>query len=209
MPNWVQNQLTILGTPEEIQTFRAAIESAPDTPEYCKSQLDFNRIDPMPADERLEIHFSFEGLMGYAAFHTHEDAQRFLSGFELLKMAGVQTLEELQAHILKTYPEAKELGDRYAENMRRHGAKTMYEWALAHWGTKWNAFDVTIVDRIWSPELATPSDRYIKHPQTCSCSKERMICVRAGTVPSLGLLARKPEAILPFAPAVLAFRVAR
>jgi len=63
----------------------------------------------------------------------------------------------------------------------------------------------------WYGGMGTPRfpDRYIKHPQTCSCSKERMVCARAGTVPSLGLLARKPEAILPFAPAVLAFRVAR
>lgn len=57
-----------------------------------------------------------------------------------------------------TVDQAAEMGLQYLRNIVVHGYPTWYEWANAYWGTKWNAWDTSIIDNntiefttAWSP----------------------------------------------------------
>ncbi len=43
-------------------------------------------------------------------------------------------------------PEVLMLGRRFRENEEKHGYRTWYDWRIAHWGTKWNAYKFKLVD---------------------------------------------------------------
>ena len=53
-------------------------------------------------------------------------------------LATIQRVEELQEKYRK---EVLQLGASYLSNLEKYGYPTWYEWSIATWGTKWNAYD--------------------------------------------------------------------
>jgi hypothetical protein len=88
------------------------------------SELDFNKIRLMPED--LNIEDSFLGRININR----------LDNTVKKRVLAHMTLEKRQKGVL--------LKKKYQENVRKHGYATWYEWRINNWGTKWNAFNVSV-----------------------------------------------------------------
>jgi len=90
---------------------------------------DFNKIKPMP--ESLDIESGSLGEMGHSMV-THISQSRFLPFYEIEERFN-ELSEEDQAKALQ-------IGKIYESNKRKYGHTTWYDWAVEHWGTKWNVY---------------------------------------------------------------------
>lgn len=131
MPNHVTNRLEIKADSETVQkvmNFLKGENEEDGTPCY----IDFNRIIPMPEELLIDASSDGEQGMEYLAamqrkpFYTPDD------------LKAIQRVEELQEERRK---EVLQLGASYLNNLEKYGYPTWYEWSIATWGTKWNAYD--------------------------------------------------------------------
>ena len=49
-------------------------------------------------------------------------------------------------------PNAAEYEKIRKENLAKHGYASWYEWAIATWGTKWDAYDIELIDETYDSE---------------------------------------------------------
>lgn len=131
MPNHVTNRLEINADSETVQkvlNFLRGENEEDGTPCY----IDFNRIIPMP--EELLIDASSDGELGMEYFAAMQ-RKPFYTPDDL---KAIQRVEELQEERRK---KVLQLGASYLSNLEKYGYPTWYEWSIATWGTKWNAYD--------------------------------------------------------------------
>lgn len=142
MPNWVQIRFTVTGTPEQLKNFRSAVarEDANGDDLADEPDFDFNRILPMP-QELTETTSGSMGSIGYDAFYG--DCSAILQ-YPWVKNEGITTGEELMGFLDEKDPNYRIEGTKYYQNIQKYGVPTWYEWAVEHWGTKWNAGNVCI-----------------------------------------------------------------
>jgi hypothetical protein len=165
MPNHTTNILSIYCEDEDkMQEIRKIVLGE-------DKLFDFNLIVPMP--EELSVVSGSIGDEAYTCLYgTDEEVARYLE-YPWVKEAGVTNREELTEFLEKRSDKNKnddemswrELGNRYASNLKKYGAKTWYDWCCSNWGTKWNAYEEQEVlydedDRIdvrfttaWSPPV--------------------------------------------------------
>ncbi len=126
MPNHITNRLTIQATDNQVIEVKDFLRGEP-YDDGNERAIDFSKIVPMP--ESLNIS-SDSWLMPIE--------NKFDSGASL---AG--HLQKFKAHLEK-YPDLKEDGIKNfttgIENYLKYGHATWYTWAVANWGTKWNAY---------------------------------------------------------------------
>ena len=121
MPNHVQNIVRLRGDEKRVQETLEAVKSD----QYGLGSVDFEKIIPMPPSLHIECGSKTDrGLNAYRDF---------------LKSEAESEKEYLDQKPTIT-PEEWELGKQAYENLREYGAPTWYEWSVAHWGTKWNAY---------------------------------------------------------------------
>lgn len=116
MPNHITNILWINGTPSQVEEVRAAISGTGGDEGGRVYPIDFNRLIPMPPE--LDIKAGLE-----ASVAMHEAGME--RGFDPGHRNGFED----------------DIYEKCRENIRRHGHPTWYEWHIAHWGTKWCAYD--------------------------------------------------------------------
>ncbi len=161
MPNHITNQLDFDCSEErfkEILEF-LKVEDGP------LGSVDFNKLIPMP--ECLMIEAGSRGHRGLELYRQYLADTEFIndpSEKEKIKAGYVQKCED--------DPEVFDLGRQYYENLRDYGSTTWYDWSIANWGTKWNAYDYMETDptsrqicfsTAWSPVpqiLSKISERY-------------------------------------------------
>jgi len=107
--------------------------------------FDFNNVIPRPP----ELDVTAEGratslaklLTGSVKFNTSEAKDGDLGGLTAA-METSGALQLLQEGGIKTFPDAKSFENfiQILRNCRNHGFPTWYEWDIANWGTKWNAY---------------------------------------------------------------------
>jgi len=119
MPNHITNYLTIFGTKEKTDEILNTIRSK-------DRIIDFNKIIPMPKELRYvssppKIVSESEYKEAMIKF---KESLKNPSDFE--KIVGV------------SHPITAEMSEDYLE---RFGANDWYNWAIKHWGTKWNSYD--------------------------------------------------------------------
>lgn len=152
MPNHVTNRLEINADRETVQSVMNFLRGENDddnTPCY----IDFNNIIPMPKE--LLIEASSSGVFGMryiiAMQRNPDNSQN--------ELRAVQWMEN---QVEKVREEALRLGAAYLKNLEKYGYATWYEWSIATWGTKWNAYNqefeepnVLWFDTAWSgvPQL--------------------------------------------------------
>ncbi len=137
MPNNVQNELTITGeTTEKVFEFLKG----------KKKFIDFNAIVPMPESLRGEFHSGITTAVEYAL---------------KLSTSNNVLLRDLQATNRRHSKSALELKDEEwnkfiicLNNVRKYGHVSWYEWSIANWGTKWNAYEQERIENILRFETA-------------------------------------------------------
>lgn len=138
MPNHVENHIEFSGDTRQIKAMLELIKND----EYGIGTIDFNKIIPMPESLHIEAGSrSDRGLKAYRDFievytfgRPAEDAEKAL---ENIPVDSENAFLSQRTDIVK---EEWELGKTAWQNIRQYGAPTWYEWSVANWGTKWNAY---------------------------------------------------------------------
>lgn len=117
MPNHVTNRLTIIGSETDVAIVMAEISNG-------DLFIDFNKIAPMP-NELREV-TSPVRIISKEEFDKQEERIDNDDLTEVEKKFGVSR------------GITKEISDEY---IARFGTDNWYDWSLANWGTKWNAYD--------------------------------------------------------------------
>ena len=138
MPNHVENHISLQGDPAQIRTMLKAIQSD----EYGIGSVDFNKIIPIPKSLDIEAGSRTDrGLKAYRDFIEVYTAGRSADD-------ALTVLENIPAESEETFLRQRtdikhdewELGKTAWNNIRQYGAPTWYDWCVANWGTKWNAY---------------------------------------------------------------------
>ncbi|MDQ3190212.1 MAG: hypothetical protein M3Q58_01315 [Bacteroidota bacterium] len=155
MPNHIQNKLQVIGDNQEVQKVLKHIKGKHD--DGVEIEIDFNKIRPMPKgmDSEVNSHIKMwvevcTGQLDFATlFQPMEDSVSNLlkdNKFATLskRMAANTALEYLTG---KRQGTVKDFSDedfaafiQCLKNYREHGSVSWYEWNIANWGTKWNAY---------------------------------------------------------------------
>jgi len=138
MANIVRNRLVIKASEPLLQKITDFLAGEPDD-EGKPCHIDFDKITPMP--EALNIEECGDGDFGLAILQRKGHAGRTYA--ELRKTFDAMVPED-RKEILK-------LGRQYSDNVKLYGHKTWYDWSVANWGTKWNAYNGKMPkpDEIW------------------------------------------------------------
>ncbi len=121
MPNHVKNIVHLQGDQQKVKEILDAVQND----QYGIGSIDFEKILPIPSALHIECGSKTDqGLKAYREF---------------LKSDAESEREYLDQRIDIT-PEEWELGKQACQNILEYGAPTWYEWCIAHWGTKWNAY---------------------------------------------------------------------
>lgn len=124
MPNHVQNVVRLQGDEKRVKEILETVKND----QYGLGSVDFEKIDPMPPSLHID-----SGDRTYRLQNVYR---------EFLESGSENEKEYLDQHPRIT-PEEWELGKQAYENIQEYGALTWYEWRIAHWGTKWNAYGLS------------------------------------------------------------------
>lgn len=126
MPNWVRNNVVVSGNVENIQKF--VNECIDKENRYGdKVAFTFDKIIPMPKSLNIEC-------------GSHTD----------LGMEYWTATDERKKEIEEEYPDKElfeemvSLGKVALDNKEKYGFSTWYDWSIANWGTKWDAYKVSV-----------------------------------------------------------------
>lgn len=127
MANYVKNRLGIYApSKERLKEILDSIKSK-ELEDGTIHPLDFNSIDPTPKD--LHENFSL----------TEEKAARYLVRDILEPVPKKWAIEDWNSMTEEQREISLPGARRMIENVLTHGHATWFDWAIAHWGTKWNA----------------------------------------------------------------------
>lgn len=138
MPNHVMNKLQISGDPALV---RELLESVQDD-EHGLGTIDFNKIIPMPESLRIEAGSRTDrGLKAYRDFvEVYTLGRSALETEKALERIPLDSEEAFLHQRTDINREEWELGKAAWRNIREYGVATWYDWSVANWGTKWNAY---------------------------------------------------------------------
>jgi hypothetical protein len=169
MPNHVTTRLTLHGSPEDIAAFRdLMIVEQEESPGGEKvAELDFNRIVPMPA----VLADTSKNTISEYFYHILQRDARMREGWEWMNrfrdnclgpIEQVDAMDDasLEAWLEAANPEALAEAKNLVAAKTETGYTDWYDWSVANWGTKWNAYSlkqisddpfVIVFDTAWSP----------------------------------------------------------
>ena len=127
MPNYVKNRMEIIApSKERLEEILIGIQSVNEENGEILP-IDFNCIDPMP--EELQTNFSLGEEM--VARYLVRDLLHPISKWWSIEEWNEITDEQKE----RCMPGAR----RMIENILKYGYPYWHDWAIGHWGTKWNA----------------------------------------------------------------------
>lgn len=158
MPNWVTNRIKFSDrTSFDLFRSKYVAETLPENPEKPLIRtFDFNRLIPMPESLAIEEGSRTEDGVSIVLLRMRRegdpDAGRYAQavaearrhdGFLFLRR--IRETDEILDEKAADYEKrgqldyVLELGRKAIRNILDYGYPSWYKWALAHWGTKWNA----------------------------------------------------------------------
>ena len=142
MPNHVTTGLTVKHEdPKKIEELKKKVIVNDEDGE----RFDFDKLIPMP--ESLHITSGSSTDLGMACY----DDKKFESyrGYPWFaeRYPNVKTKEDLRKEVAKDEfnKDALREGKQAIENIAKYGYKDWYDWSIDNWGTKWNAYEFSIV----------------------------------------------------------------
>lgn len=150
MPNHITTELEITGTKGKIAELveKTGLRL---TPSAANNKFDFNGIIKMP--DELNITSGSNVSLALIAWGGKEPNGVFSSFESYQKMPwwedrypGIDTPEKLLAHLKEHDRKSYDEGKQAFDNLEKYGYKDWYDWSIAYWGTKWNAYDVEYLD---------------------------------------------------------------
>lgn len=147
MPNHVSHVVTVTGPVEEVARFRATMIREQSSTNHrgeteTWTSFDFNALVPMPAI-LADSTSGIDEAMGYEAIMGHPIADALRSSvldYAWVRKLGIDTSEALRSYLEVNRPDVLAAGERAVEAERQTGFPSWYPWAIARWGTKWNAY---------------------------------------------------------------------
>lgn len=132
MPNHVRNKILMKGIDEIFGSEGG--------------DFDFNKIIPMP--EELNVPSGSpetDGIIAVLyALTKQQDTVLRLNANIVIDRFYIEEMNKLKPDKLKT---KQAEGLKYIRNLIEYGHTTWYDWAIEHWGTKWNAYETE-----WFPD---------------------------------------------------------
>ena len=144
MPNHITNKLKINADKDLTKKIKDYLKKEYDD---CTVGMDFNKIIPMP--KSLEITSgSIEDLALSTYILENPDSERKINKSKdfFIKDSKQTIYEYLNKRKDMTYEQLLELGKKYYKNIKEYGYSTWYDWCIATWGTKWNAYKCDLED---------------------------------------------------------------
>lgn len=146
MPNHVTNKIEITS---------ANAKEAIDFMRTQKSEFDFNKVIPMPETLNVESGSRTDAALAYALSEGFKAVltvnqigkyfeDEFFTSKEDVVIRDLTTAKRLIDDNSETSESLLKLGKKIISNVDNHGAKTWYQWSIPNWGTKWNAYEITI-----------------------------------------------------------------
>jgi hypothetical protein len=142
MADYVTSLIELSGSTDPLMAFSAK--------HLATGTFDFNTVVPMPSDLQIESSSAVE--TGYAALYGDwqteaarwmfkEPAQEFGFPFPLESREQViQCLQSFDCADMYLLP-----ARAYHQNLAKYGHGDWYGWCSQHWGTKWNADEVRVL----------------------------------------------------------------
>lgn len=146
MPNHVTHRCVVKGPVERLIEFKERhFRADPDTSAGDRATFDFNTIIPMPeilrnTESGSDVEFGLFaiGHRGLSQFSTSPLT------YPWVKEMGITTREQFKAYLEKDSPEAIPKALKAIQCIKETGHGSWYEWSLANWRTKWNAYSFSI-----------------------------------------------------------------
>lgn len=164
MPNHVQNILKFKGITQE--EMKKVISGIDDNGEEIL--FDFNKIIPMPKTlniisggyQNQYIQVYLDSLSSSERFEISNKLREIKDPYyknyyariiEYSHAISKEDLINMKSNYKKEYANINpksiiDVGKCYIDNLLNYGADTWCEWSCNHWGTKWNAYKVSIED---------------------------------------------------------------
>lgn len=145
MPNHVRNILAFNADEETVQNILNDIKND----EKGMGSIDFNKLIPMPPE--LNIEKGSDTQKGCKLFSEYANrAQKIITTlnhpnvdneeFTKAALAQKELIQELNG-LSDENKRLFDLGKQYNENVNNYGYGDWYDWSVANWDTKWNAYD--------------------------------------------------------------------
>ncbi len=155
MPNHIQNKLQVISDNEEVQKVLNHIKGKGS--DGKEIQIDFNKIKQMPKGMDVEVHMGIKMWVEICTGQINFDSlfkpleksvtELFSEGrYGVLseRMAASKAMEHLtgkrEGNVKDFSKKDFNLFIKCLRNFREYGSTSWYEWAIANWGTKWNAY---------------------------------------------------------------------
>lgn len=146
MPNHVTNKIIITS---------ANAQEALNFMKGSDREFDFNQIIPMPESLNIQSGTVTDAALAYCLTDgltkpvTADQIEKYYKEeFFSSKAEQVERAIESAKRCLDQGHETKEqlleIGKKVISNVETHNCHTWYEWSPQNWGTKWNAYDITV-----------------------------------------------------------------
>lgn len=198
MPNHVTSRIIVTGNADDMIEFKALLIKK--TAEDGRLEFDFNGIIPMSASIK-GVESSSAAEMGFEILTGHAPQERISGALSIAlglppkpslldryraEDPSIQTLDDLKNWAAVHHPEWLEKGAAMKRAFDETGYYSWYDWSIANWGTKWNAYSFHLasdaltrieftMDTAWSfpkPVFEALAGRFPALTFECGCYDE-------------------------------------
>lgn len=174
MPNWAYNSVAISGPSETLARFIKAVGLDCHPPCFdfgviipMPKDLDVGAVSGIgeavadvlvsgPVPDDLDAHLAssspalqveFEAaLREYLPVAINGMTPRYKQALAEVNRSALPDAKTYLAGMKQQHPAEYADGEQYAANIRQYGHASWYGWHIQHWGTKWNACSVEVVE---------------------------------------------------------------